>query len=431
MGLQNISIADGVRLHCLPTGKFKTNFMSVSFTAPLEAGVNAMNSLIPNILLRGSEKYPDMAAINRRLDYLYAAGISTRCSKRGDVQVFGLCADMLDSSYAIGGEDLVAEMTDMLGELLLHPIKVGEGFDPDYTESEKNNQIDAIRASINNKVYYAYRRCVEEMCRGERFGLTETGTVDETSACTPESLYSQYKYALKHYPIEIFFVGQCDADALADRLRSIFSFEREPIALPATEVIRSAAEPKTVTEDMPVNQGKLVIGMRSGLTLADPEYPALMLCNAIYGGAVTSKLFMNVREKMSLCYYCQSSPDAAKGLLMIQSGIEVSNREVAEKAILEQLEAVRRGDFTDEEMNGALLFLINSYNELADSARGLENWYLGRMIFNIPGEPDEMVERLRAVTREDIIAAAKLPTLDTVYFLNGTLCGEDEEDENA
>ncbi|MGN1127646.1 MAG: M16 family metallopeptidase, partial [Candidatus Flemingiibacterium sp.] len=169
----------------------------------------------------------------------------------------------------------------------------------------------------------------------------------------------------------------------------------------------------------------------SGLTLADPEYPALMLCNAIYGGAVTSKLFMNVREKMSLCYYCQSSPDAVKGLLMIQSGIEVSNREVAEKAILEQLEAVRRGDFTDEEMNGALLFLINSYNELADSARGLENWYLGRMIFNIPGEPDEMVEKLRAVTREDIIAAAKLPTLDTVYFLNGTLCGEDEEDENA
>lgn len=430
MGLQNITIADGVRLHCLPTGKFKTNFLSISFTAPLEAGVNAMNSLIPSILLRGSEKYPDMAAINKRLDYLYAAGISTRCSKRGDVQIFGLCADMLDSSYAIGGEDLVAEMTDMLGELLLHPVKVGGGFDPDYTESEKNNQIDSIKASVNNKVYYAYRRCIEEMCKGERFGLTETGTVDETAACTPESLYRQYEYALKHYPIEIFFVGQCDTDALADRLRAIFSFEREPITLTSTEVVRSAATAKTVTEDMPVNQGKLVIGMRSGLTLSDPEYPAFMLFNAIFGGSVTSKLFMNVREKMSLCYYCQSAPDASKGLLMIQSGVEVTNREIAEKAIFDQLEAVRRGDFTDDEMNAALLYLINNYNELADSAKGLESWYLGRIISNIPGEPDEMVERLRAVTRDGIIAVSKLPTPDTIYFLNGTLNGEDSEVEN-
>ena len=429
MGLRNISVADGVRLHYLPLDKFKTNFMSVSFAAPLEAGTNAMNSLIPNILLRGSEKYPDMAALNRRLDYLYASGISTRCSKRGDVQVFGFCADMLDSSFAIDGEDITSEMTDILAELIFHPVTVGGAFDPDYVESEKTNQIDAINSVVNNPAVYAYRRCIGEMCKDERFGLTENGTAEDTAACTPEGLYRQYKYALKHYRVEIFFAGRCDIDKLAGRFKELFSYEREPLALPETEIIRAAKKTNSQKEDMPVNQGKLVIGLRAGVTLHDPEYPAMVLFNAIFGGAVTSKLFMNVREKMSLCYYCQSSYEAPKGLIMVQSGIEVKNRGVAEKAIFDQLEAIRRGDFTDEEFNDALLCLIDSYSELSDSARGLEVWYLGRIISGLSDNPADVVGRLRGVTRDEVIAASKKLSVDTIYFLNGTLEGDEAYDD--
>lgn len=429
MGLRNILVADGVRLHYLPLDKFKTNFMSVSFAAPLEAGTNAMNSLIPNILMRGSEKYPDMAALNRRLDYLYAAGISTRCSKRGDVQVFGFCADMLDSSFAIDGEDITSEMTDILAELIFHPVTVDGAFDPDYVESEKTNQIDAINSVVNNPAAYAYRRCIGEMCRDERFGLTENGTAEDTAACTPEGLYRQYKYALKHYGVEIFFAGRCDIDKLAERFSQLFSYEREPLALPETEIIRAAKKTNSQKEDMPVSQGKLVIGLRTGVTLHDPEYPAMVLFNAIFGGAVTSKLFMNVREKMSLCYYCQSSYEAPKGLIMVQSGIEVKNRGVAEKAIFDQLEAIRRGDFTDEEFENALLCLIDSYSELSDSARGLEVWYLGRIISGLSDNPADVVERLRGVTRDEVIAAAKKLSVDTIYFLNGTLEGDEAYDD--
>lgn len=429
MSLQSITAADGVRLHYLPIDKFKTNFMSVSFIAPLEAGTNAKNSLIPNILLRGTQKYPDMAAINKKLDYLYASGISTRCSKRGELQVFGFCADMLDSSYAMRGENLVNEITDILEELIFHPITVNGAFDPYYVESEKQNQIDAINSIVNNPAYYAFKRCVDEMCADERFGLSEVGTVEDTEKCTPTELYEHYKYALKHYPVEIFFVGQCDVEALIENIRRMFSHEREPIALPKTNVIRRADTARRIDEDMPVNQGKLVIGMRSGVSIYDEDYPAVILFNAIFGGSVTSKLFMNVREKMSLCYYCQSAYEAPKGLLMIQSGIENSNREIAEKAVFDQLEAVKNGDFTDEELDAALISIISGYNELSDSARGLEGWYLGRIILGIDGDPCDMVERLKKVKREDVIRASNMPTTDVIYFLNGTLEGEEDEDD--
>ena len=197
----------------------------------------------------------------------------------------------------------------------------------------------------------------------------------------------------------------------------------------AEEFIRRAKEVRTVTEDMPVNQGKLTIGFRSGVTLSEPEYPAMMMFNEIFGGGVTSKLFMNVREKMSLCYYCSSAPDATKGLMIVSSGIEVEKREIAEKAIFDQLDAVKRGDFTEDEQNSALLSLINGYRELSDSARGLETWYLGRLLEGMDNDPDDVVESLKAVTREQILAAANRVSCDTIYFLNGTLKGEDDGDD--
>jgi predicted Zn-dependent peptidase len=427
MGLFKKQIADGIRLNYLETDKFKTNFLSFNFIAPLEKGCAAKNALIPAILMRGSKNYPTMAELSKRLDYLYASAMSGRNYKRGETQVFGLYAGMIDSSYAIYGEDIVSEVTDLLCEVLLNPVTDGQAFDNSYTESEKINLIDTINANINNKAYYAYLRCIEEMCKNERFGLSENGTVEDVSECTAESVYKQYKYALENYPIEIFFVGRCNIEKLSEKFSSLLSnIKRNPISIPPTEVIVSASDVKRVTEDMPVNQGKLTIGMRSGVTLRDPDYPAAMLFNGIFGGGVTSKLFMNVREKMSLCYYCQSSPDFSKGLLTVQSGIEVKNREIAEKAIFEQLEAVRAGNFTEDEYNGALLGLINSYRELSDSARSLEKWYLGRLLDKAGGDPDDVIERLSKVTREEIIAAAKKATLDTIYFLNGTLKGEGE-----
>ncbi|MBO5219229.1 MAG: insulinase family protein [Clostridia bacterium] len=430
MGLYKKHIADGVNFNYLETGKFKTGFLSVNFIAPLDAATAAENALIPAILMRGSEQYPNMAEINKKLDYLYASGMSSRNNKRGEMQIFGIGASMLDSAYTIGGEDLISEVTEVLADILFHPVTKDGAFDAAYTESEKNNLIDAINGKVNNKAVWARTRCIQEMCRNERFGLSETGTVEEVQACTPASVYEQYRYMLENYPVEIFFVGQCDADALAAKFAALFAdVKRTPLPIPKTEIIREAKEVRTVTEDMPVNQGKLTIGFRSGVTLSEPEYPAMMMFNEIFGGGVTSKLFMNVREKMSLCYYCSSAPDATKGLMIVSSGIEVEKREIAEKAIFDQLDAVKRGDFTEDEQNSALLSLINGYRELSDSARGLETWYLGRLLEGMDNDPDDVVESLKAVTREQILAAANRVSCDTIYFLNGTLKGEDDGDD--
>ncbi len=428
MALVKRMIADGICLNYLETDKFKTGYLSVNLIAPLSAQTAAKNALIPNILMRGSVKYPNMAEINKKLDYLYASSIGARNEKRGELQIFGLCASMIDGAYTINGEDLISDVADMLAELILCPLCDGEAFERAYTESEKKNLIDAVNARINDKAYYAKMRCIQEMCKNERFGVSETGSAEEIAACTAESVYAQYRYALEKYPIEIFFVGKCDIDALEKKLAELFGgISRAPIALPETEIIRTASEAKYITEDMPVNQGKLNIGFRLGSYIQDEDYPAVMMFNEIFGGGVTSKLFMNVREKMSLCYYCHSVPEAMKGLLTVSSGIEVDKREIAEKAIFEQLEAVRRGDFTEEECESAKLGLINAYRELGDSARGLELWYLGRMLNGIVNNPEDVVASLERVTKDEIIAAAKRVSLDTVYFLNGTLKGEGKD----
>jgi len=425
MGLIKKQIANGISLSYLETEKFKTGFMSVNFIAPLDASAAAKNALIPVILLRGSKKYPNMAEINKKLDYLYASSLSTRNNKRGEMQIFGLKASMIDSSYTMNGEDLVSEVTDMLFDVLLDPVTNGDAFDASYTESEKKNLTDAINANINNKTYYARQRCISEMCKNERFGIPETGTVDDVAACTPKSVYEQYRYALRSYPMEIFFVGRCDIDALADKLTALFeNLERVPQPIPKTEVVRAAANVKHINEDMPVNQGKLSIGFRTGTVIGEKDHLALIMFNEIFGGGVTSKLFMNVREKMSLCYYCSSAPDSNKGIMMVNSGIEVGNRDIAEKAIFDQLDAVRAGDFTDEDQENARLGIVNRYRELSDSASGLESWYLGRKLLGIEGDPDSVAASFDAVTRDEIIAAANKVTLDTVYFLNGTLKGD-------
>ncbi len=424
MTLVTKEIARGVTLRYLETDKFKTGILSVNFIAPLSDKTAAANALIPNILLRGSKKYPTMAELNKALDYLYASGVSARNMKRGEKQIFGLCANMLDSSYAIDGEDLPDMAAEILEDLLLNPVTEGDGFSKAYTESEKSNLIDAIKAKINNKAYYARNRCIEEMCKNEAFGISETGTVEEVAACTAKSAYEQYKYMLANYPVEIFFVGKCNIDTLSARFAKLFgSIDRTPIKLPENEIIRTCDNVTFISEDMDVNQGKLVLGFRSGITLTDSDYYGFMLFNEIFGGGVTSKLFMNVREKMSLCYYCSSSPDAIKGLVIVSSGIEVSNREIAEKAILDQLEAIKKGDFTDEDFANAKRSIVNTYRELSDSAQALEVWYLGRLLSGVICDPDEVVNVLSNVKRDEAVAAANKATLDTVYFLNGTLKG--------
>lgn len=429
MSVVKKKIADGVFLNFIETDKFKTNYLSVNFITNLNKETASLNSLIPMVLNRGTVKYPTMAEINAYLENLYATGIYSRVYKRGENQIIGFASYMLDNSYTIDDTDILAGTLDMLEQLIFYPRTENDVFVNSYVEGEKNNLIDQINAVINNKNRYAIWRCQEEMCKDEVFGIADTGTVTDVEKITPQSLYEQYQKVLNESQIEIYYVGQCDIDLLSSKIANTFTGIKHIDKPLETVVIRKADKVKDITEDQPVTQGKLSLGFRTGSVLNDGDYHKFIMFNEIFGGSPTSKLFMNVREKLSLCYYCHSIAESLKGIMVVASGIEVANRDLAQSEILLQLDNIKNGIISDEEMTSARNSIINGYRTINDSSGSLEAWYMGRMLAGITSSPEEAIDFINTVTKDDIIAFANKITLDTVYFMRGTLTGGAEDDE--
>ena len=423
MGLEKRKIAEGIGLTCLSTGKFKTNFLSVNFISPLDKETAAANALIPSVLLRGCETYPTMADINKKLDYLYDAGLSSRNQKRGEAQVFGICAGVLDNCYALEGEDLLSEIVGIVGDILLNPVTNGAAFDAAYTESEKNNLIDAINANINNKAYYAKKRCTEEMCRGERYGVDKFGSIARVEKITNQTLFRYYQELLSTAHLELFYCGSAERERVEEAISRAFApLQRGRVVPPVIAEKKNAPEtPREITERMDVTQGRLSMGWHASTN----DAPAMMLANLIFGGYSNSKLFLNVREKLSLCYYASSAYHRSKGIVTVSSGIECRDVETAKREILAQLASVQRGEFEEWEVEGARACLIASLESRGDSAGRMEENALGQAATGIRETADELIAALRAVTNERIAEAAQSMTLDTVYFLTG----EDSKDE--
>ncbi len=427
---KRIPIAPGASLNVIETDKFKTNFISVNFIAPLSSDTASLNALFPAVLRRGTKSYPTTAKINERLEYLYGSGIGTRNYKRGEMQIVGFSAHVMDNSFTPDGTDILGGTLDLLCEMIFSPKITDGGFDKAYVESEKRSLTDAVKAKINNKAQYAYIRCQQEMCRGEAYGVQETGTVEDIEKITPDTLFSQYKKIISDARAEIFYVGRNaseNAEKVADKMKTAFaSVTRIESPIPLTEVIREAKEVREIVEDQPVAQGKLCMGFRTGTVLDDGDYHIFTVMNEIYGSGTSCKLFMNVRERLSLCYYCSSSPEPRKGVMFVSSGIEVEKKDVAQAEIIAQLNNIKEGIISDEEMDSAKKSLRNGYLGISDSAGGIESWYLGRRLAGLDDSPEEAAEKIESVTKEQVTEMAKKVTLDTVYFLRGTLLEKNE-----
>lgn len=414
------NICDRISLNIAQTDKFKTNFLSLFFSVPLNADNASEYAILPKVLLRGSENYPDMKAIGRRLDSLYGAHISATTFKRGERQIVGIFSSCLCNEYAFEETDILKDLLKTLKDLLFNPKIENGGFVPAYVEGEKKNQIDCIKAQINNKNQYALTRCRQEMCADEAYGVSETGTVEGTEKITPLALYAAYKRFVAQADIDVYFVGKCDKSHLTSEIKDMFcGIARENIVFDKPNIITDVKAVKNVEEEMNITQGKLTLGFRTGMTFYDKDYPAFSLFTEIFGGSPSSKLFMNVREKLSLCYYCSAIPEAHKGLLFVASGIEVENKDKAQSEILAQLEDIKQGKITDAEFDSAVKSLINSYSELADEPQSLSLWYYSRMMAGIYDTPEEVCDKIAALTKEDVVKASLGVKLDTVYFLKG------------
>lgn len=416
---KSIIIADGVKLNYIETDKFKTNYFSFNFITKLSKDEASYNSLIPLILMRGCRTYPSQADINKRLQYLYSGEIGARNDKFGEYQIFGLRANMLDNRYC-QGTDVTKDTIDLLCDMIFDPYLVDGAFDNGYTKGEKINLIDIVESEINNKTKYSMKRIKEEMCKNEVFGLSKYGTIQQIKEITCKSLYKAYLETLKVCPIEIYFVGKCDLESLEKSLKSRFvNIDRCVKAIETEKTVKKADKVKQIVDEENVKQGKLCLGFRTGYDSKENKYYLLQLFNEVFGGSPTSKLFMNVREKMSLCYFCRSIVNQRNGVMIVASGIEFENKEIAEKAILDQLNAIKEGNISEAEFESARKSIRNGYMQIYDSADSMEIWTFFRSLCGSYVTPMSECERVEKATIEDIKEVAKKMTLDTVYFLKG------------
>lgn len=413
----------GVWLRAVHTGKFKSSYLSVTLLAPLDRETAGANALIPEVLRRGTAIHSDMESLSAALDELYGGAIEPAVRKRGETQCVGFAASFLDDAYALKGEKILEPAADLLCEILLKPYTQNGVFSADYTAGEKANLIDRIRAQINDKRTYAAQRLTQEMCRYEAFGADKLGDEKAVAAITPESLWERYQELLRTAQVEIYYCGSAGPDRVAEALKRALSAlpVNENRADPDCEVRVSAGPEPVVTEEaMDVTQGKLALGFRTGgLTCWEEDYPALYLAVAVFGGTTLSKLFMNVRERLSLCYYASATLEKMKGLVLVSSGIEFDKYQTARDEILAQLEAVKRGEIEDWELEGSRRTLIGACMATLDDQGRQEEFWLGQASAGLEESPEEFAARLETVTREQVAAAAQKLELDTIYFLKG------------
>lgn len=410
-------IAKGVYFNSIKDSRFKTMKITANLIVPLTKDDASANALLCGVLSHSCKKYPDFTELSRKLSSLYGADLGTSVKKIGDNQVLRISASGLDDRYAFEGDSVAQELSSLLCNVIFEPNLIDNEFPKTDVEQEKRQLLDVIDSEFNDKRIYANSQLVKNMCAGEVFGIKRYGTAEKINECSPQSLYNTWKKLLNTAKFEIMYVGESSPSKAEEVFANAFSgIERQPQSA-NTEIIRKAEKSKHISEEMELSQSKLVMGFRAGTAIPDAAVNATRLMCAILGGTASSKLFCNVREKQSLCYYCSSSYDRIKGIITVDSGVEGDNIEKAEQGILNEIEEMKKGNITDFEMEATKMAIVNSFYSTNDTVGGIEAWYINQLFDDKFRSVEEMSDEINAVTKEQVVAAAQKITLDTVYVL--------------
>lgn len=413
--MQYFPIADGVTGLFIQNNRFSTTHISINLYLPLVAEKIAANALLPYVLSSCCAAYPDFSALNLRLSELYGADVGGVADKAGDTQILRFFSFCIDDEYVPEQLAVAEEACNLLLSMLFDPSLTGESFQKSDVERERRLTLEKIEGLINDKRSYAISRTLLEMYKGEPFGQLKTGSAEAVAALTGEDLYRAWQEVLSTAEIRIQVIGKKLPDGLFERFAARLSdFKRTAPCINPSVPKQPAAEVHRICENMDVTQGKLVMGFCTPQVGGDAETAFLAVFSDLFGGGPYSKLFTNVREKMSLCYYCAARANRSKGYLLVDCGVEPENAARAEEEILNQLQQLRDGNFTEEERESSIRSIRDSLMGLNDSQAALDGWY-SLKIFEKPMTPEEYIDRIEQVTREDIIRAANLYQLDTVY----------------
>jgi len=423
------SLADGVNLYVQTTSKFKTTAVYVYFHLPLSDDMVTKNALLPMVLARGSEDYPTTADLARHFDDLYGATFGVDIGRRGEVHSLVFRIEVPGDQHLPVKEHLLEKAMETLAGLILRPAREGDGLKSDYFKQEVKNLRQAIEGLINEKRSWAMVRCTQAMCKGEPFSLYRLGRVEDLPAITPQSLLAHHQRMLEAAPVDIFVVGDVELETARDLVRRTLRLPKAAPSgrlMPTTMVKLEPGRPvERVTDRLDVNQGVLVIGMRTGSTVLDDGYFPMMVANAILGGFPHSKLFQEVRERNSLAYFCYSSLETVKGVGFMYAGIEFDNMERCQEIMLEQLKAVQNGEIDEDEFNTTIGTLVNDMLGSADSQGAMADLAVDRVFSGRDLSIEDRVAAYQKVTIDEVAAAARRFSVDTVYFLGKSEGGSD------
>ena len=417
--IETISLLPGVTLRICRDTRFKQGCLSFQLVRQMDQAEAAMNALLPAVLLRGTKNCPDLRSITEHLDELYGASVSPLVRRVGDYQNTGVFCGFLDDRFALPGDRVLEPMLAFLEEVLLDSPLENGSFLTSFVESEKKNLIATIESEMNDKRTYSMSRLLKIMCAADTFGLPRLGEIDQVAAIDPVSLYAHYRKILRESPIEIFYVGSAEAEQVADLLsRLLDRLDRACIPLAPQTAFRTC-EGRDVVETMEVTQGKLCMGFTTPITNRDKRFPAMQVMNTILGAGMTSKLFMNVREKLSLCYSIGSGYYGTKGIVTVAAGIDFDKEALTRAEVLRQLDACKNGEISESELRSAKEAILSSLRSTHDSPSAIEGFYATAALSGLCFSHSNYMTAVEAVTVEDVVACAKQLQLHTTYFLKG------------
>ena len=416
--MQSQKIKDGISLHSLKTGKFKTFTLSFYIHRPLREEEVTLNALLPFVMKQGSGLYPNIAAISKKLDGLYGGFFDCGIRKKGEDQVVCFNFEFVSPKYVKNDPNYLSEIYRFVFDMVFNPLTDGGAFKEEFVAREKENLKDHIQGLINDKKEYAALRCIDEMCKGENYALYEYGRIEDLNRIDGKVLYNHYQDILRSSVIDVFAVGEVDLGPVEQKLstveRSLVSYE-----YPKTAVLKKQPAARIAEDKFEVSQGKLAMGFLTNTGFCDEDAFALTVFNSIFGSGAHSKLFNNVREKLSLCYYAYSRLEKQKGVMLVSSGVEFENFKKAENEILAQLQDIREGKVSDAEMNASKKAIVNILRSLHDSAFSMEDFYLSGLVAGEVTDIEDYIKKIEAVSLDEVVKVAGKIQLDTVYYLTG------------
>lgn len=421
MEYKQTELKKGIKLHTINTDKFKTNLIAIFMTTKLTRENVTKNAVISALLRRGSKTMPSQEEISKQMEEMYGASFDCGLDKTGDNQVLKFYLESVNDNFLPQkGEDMLKTSLEKLLEIVFNPYIENNSFKPEYVEQEKNNIKQRIEGKIDNKARYSLDRCIEEMYPNEPFGLYRFGFIEDLENMDGKTLYQYYKELINSCKIDIFVSGNLNEDMneIAIANPNIQNLQdRTPDYVLPKELNKNLPEKENrVTESMEVTQGKLILGLNVSLDREDLRYDVLIY-NSILGGSANSKMFQNVREKAHLAYVASSSYLRYKNNIFINCGIEIGNYEKALELIKKQIEDMKNGNFTEEDIQNAKKGIIATIKTIDDEQDTGITYYFGQELSESNLSIEEYEKRIERVSKEDVINIAKNVAIHTIYFL--------------